>query len=287
MDGQMSLNLFQSGLPRDDKYRYWNKELVKERIINDEKLQQYLIEDSTYAFNCDLVVLYDYSDDPILNKYRTVIFDAKQGIVLTRRCSRQMLNELFKDELFINLEFQKQLNNMLGYKYLHVVSCWQYAYFALHGYSEKNTDWLGFHQMCDYECQRDAVMFTTKKLDGITYEFTFNNCCRHLAKRISEAIQHNHLLGKIMSSYFAGKDWLLPDSRRWVSANSLLTDDRFVTKRRSGWYSQFQLNGMLARLHQYRQLSYGQVYAECYDLPFNLQDHKYFYQKSQRRRSIY
>lgn len=202
MNGQTQLELLNCGLPQEEEYRNWSRELIKKRIGKNQKLDKYLCENSQYKINSKMLALYNFAEEPLLGKYFSVIFDAKQGIILSKKNSRQIVHRLIKEKLFLGLTFQKYIDDQLGFQYHHAISLWQVLYFSINGYCAENTDWLSLHQMTEYQSQKNYCKFYSKLVNGNNYCFEFENCERNFSKRLAEAITHNSVIGKAFIEAF-------------------------------------------------------------------------------------
>lgn len=72
-------------LPSNESFNTWSKELVKARLtsaVSIEELIPFIQENNLYQLNENMLVLYDFHENPISGKYESVILDKKDGIIL-------------------------------------------------------------------------------------------------------------------------------------------------------------------------------------------------------------
>lgn len=75
-------------LPSNENFNTWSKELVKARLtsaVTIEGLIPFIQENNLYQLNENMLVLYDFHENPISGKYESVILDKKDGIILCRK----------------------------------------------------------------------------------------------------------------------------------------------------------------------------------------------------------
>ena len=283
MLGQTNLNLFQAGLPQVEKKRIWSKKIIESCILEDKDLKPYLHEDSTYALNPHLLALYNFAQTPIAGKYKSVIFDQRKGIVLSKRCSRQLVHELFKKKLLFGASLQKHINEMLGFKYHHVISVWQHAYFSLNGYFDQNTDWISLHQMQDYQVKGNELKF----ISNSGHEFKFKNCQRHLPQRIGESITHNWILGKIIKESFREMGLHLHSCRRLTHGDNILHNERFILEQRIINHDEIMLKEIMTKLQALNFEQFSKAIGNLFDLKLNQDDLRLIQAETKRDDSVY
>lgn len=282
LSGQTDLNLFEAGLPQLKKSEIWSKKFIKTNILNDEELKPYLCEDSTYAINPHLLALYNFALEPIAGKYKTIIFDQRKGIILSKRCSRQLVHELFNKKLLFGANLQRHIHEMLGFKYHHVISVWQHAYFSLNGYFDQNTDWISLHQMQDYQINGKEIDFITKTGD----KFKFVDCQRYLSQRIGESITHNWILGKILKESFREMGLHLHSCSR-LKQNNILHNERFVLEQKLLNYDEVMLKEIMTKMHELDFEHFGKAISNLFDLNLDQNDMRLIQAEVKRNDSIY
>ncbi|QNQ80539.1 hypothetical protein [Lactobacillus sp. PV034] len=280
MIGQTDLSLYQAGLPQE---KIWSKEKVKRAIVKQAGSLARMHEDSTYSINPQMIALYDFSQEPLLGKYQTVIFDQERGIVLSRKSSRQLVHDFFRNKLLFGASFQKHINEMLGFKYHHIISVWQTAYFSLNGYFDQNTDWISLHHISDYQVNKQEISFITT----VGYRFEFNNCCRHLPARLGEGITHNWILGQIIKESLHELGLHLRACKRLKRSSSILDDEAYLMPRRLITYDEVMLKQIITKLEDLDFKQIGRAISHLFDVPVNESDLKLLKRISKRQDSIY
>lgn len=190
-------------LPSNENFKTWSKELVKARLTSAatiEGLIPFIQENNLYQLNENMLVLYDFHENPISGKYESVILDKKDGIILCRKNSRQLVNHFLKHRLILGAVLQKRLQKELGFYYRHTISLGEIAYFSLRAHSEKHTSWIGLHHMQTVQQENGRVTFSYQE-NGYSYNFEFEDCAPNMYKRLGEAITHNHVLGQMLVGY--------------------------------------------------------------------------------------
>ena len=280
MKGQTNLSLYQAGLPQE---KIWSKEKIKKEVEAKQGLADYMHEDSTYSINPKMIALYNFADEPLLGKFKAVIFDQEKGIVLCKKSSQQLVHDLFKNKLLFGASFQKYINEMLGFKYHHIISVWQTAYFSLNGYFDQNTDWISLHQMSDYQVRKQVIHFMT--VSG--YRFEFSNCCHHLPLRIGEGITHNWILGKIIKESFREMGLHLHTCKRIRRGESILHNENYLIPKPTLNQDEIMLKQIMAQLEDLDFKQIGRAMSNLFDLPINDSDLKLIRRVSKRQDSIY
>lgn len=184
----------QANLPTATEFQVWDKEKIRKYIPNHQALKEYITIDSTYKIKPSMIVLFDFSSEPIIGKYKSVIFDTEAGIILTTKNSRQLFNSLSQSST-LGLKYQNKLRQQLGLKRKHVFALGNYAYFSLNGFSQLNTSWLALHQLSDFiQLAETEAPASTIKLNSTQYLFKFTSCAPHIQKRLHESITLNQEL---------------------------------------------------------------------------------------------
>ncbi|RVU69807.1 MULTISPECIES: hypothetical protein [Lactobacillus] len=181
------------------KYRLIEKQHIRHLV---EKMQEYsnLIKiDNRYQFKLDsLLAIFNYHENPIKDKYRTVVLDKDGQFIVTTQSTRQLINQLLRDYTIGGMKLQNHFAGTLGYKRYHVISLGRVAFFSLKGNSRDNSDWVALHFIKKYNCKvtpkSAKLSFSTVKLEGLTYNIVFNKVLRNIERRLIESIRHNHLV---------------------------------------------------------------------------------------------
>ena len=137
------------------------------------------------------LAFFDFSKNPIMGKYRSLIFDLKDGLVLTKQSTRSISNTLYHYVLVGGQFYQKSTSKSLKHKYMNVISTGTGAFFSLKGHSTSNTDWIALHFLKDYHYSKNKISFTTVSLGGLKLKFTYHDIKRHILDRLRESLHHN------------------------------------------------------------------------------------------------
>lgn len=132
-------------------YRHWSKQLVEKRLIEDPLVRQYVVHDDEYHFNPNTIAIYNFADNPMFGKYKTVVLDKQDGIVISVKSSKSVLHKYTKHVLISGLSLQKSIARILGLASFHSISLVHLVFFSLHAYSKRNTDWVGLHFSEDFD----------------------------------------------------------------------------------------------------------------------------------------
>lgn len=172
---------------------------------------------------------------------------------------------------------------MLGFKYHHVISVWQHAYFSLNGYFDQNTDWVSLHQMQDYRIAGNELTFVSK----LGTKFKFKNCHRHLPQRIGESITHNWILSKIIKESFHEMGLHLHSCRRLKQNKSMLHDENFLLQQSIVNHDRLMLKEIMSQLQAVDVEQVGKIISNLFDLKLNQDDLRLIKTESKRKDSIY
>ncbi|MCZ3621640.1 hypothetical protein [Lactobacillus mulieris] len=184
----------QANLPTATEFQVWDKDKIREYIPHHDALKKYITINSDYEVQPSMIVLFDFSSEPIATKYKSVIFDTQAGIILTTKNSRQLFNSLSKNST-LGLKYQNKLREQLGLKRKHVFALGNYAYFSLNGFSQINTSWLALHQFSDFiQLAETEAQASTIQLNSTQYLFKFSSCAPQIQKRLHESITLNQEL---------------------------------------------------------------------------------------------
>ena len=279
------LNIFNVGLPYDERFNTWSKELIKQRLEENyisSTLIPYVSEQSNYELNEFMVALYDFRKNPIRGKYQSVIFDKKDGIILCQKNSRQLINYFLKKRLILGAVLQRKLQKELGFYYRHTISLGEVAYFSLRAHSEKYTSWIGLHHMQTVKQGNGTVTFSYQE-DDYSYNFEFEDCAPNLYKRLAEGITHNHVLGQMLVKYANSHGFHLSLCQCRKSALIENQEYFYLTKIQNTLNLTELAEEAIEEFHR----NYGRHCADLFDLKdWHLNDHKLIYRLSRRIKSI-
>lgn len=272
-------------LPSNENFNTWSKELVKARLtsaVTIEGLIPFIQENNLYQLNENMLVLYDFHENPISGKYESVILDKKDGIILCRKNSRQMVNHFLKHRLILGAVLQKKLQKELGFYYRHTISLGEIAYFSLRAHSEKHTSWIGLHHMQTVQQENGRVTFSYQE-NGYSYNFEFEDCAPNMYKRLGEAITHNHVLGQMLVGYAKSHGFQLNLCK--CRKNSLVANQEYfyLTKIQNALNLTELAEEAIEEFHR----NYGRHCADFFDIKdWQINDHKLIYRLSRRIKPI-
>lgn len=278
------LNLFNIGLPTSEDLNTWSKDCIKQRLDHNisGNLIPFVSEAPDYELNENMVALYDFHTNPIKNKYQSVIFDKKAGIILCQKNSRQLINHLLKHKLILGAVLQKKLQKELGFYYRHTISLGEIAYFSLRAHSEKHTSWIGLHHMQTVQQENGRVTFSYQE-NGYSYNFEFEDCAPNMYKRLGEAITHNHVLGQMLVGYARSHGFHLNLCK--CRKNSLVANQEYfyLTKIQNALNLTELAEEAIEEFHRH----YGRHCADFFDIKdWQINDHNLIYRLSRRIKSI-
>lgn len=278
------LNLFNIGLPTNEDLNTWSKDCIKQRLDHNisGNLIPFVSEAPDYELNENMVALYDFHTNPIKNKYQSVIFDKKAGIILCQKNSRQLINHLLKHKLILGAVLQKKLQKELGFYYRHTISLGEIAYFSLRAHSEKHTSWIGLHHMQTVQQENSRVTFSYQE-NGYSYNFEFEDCAPNMYKRLGEAITHNHVLGQMLVGYARSHGFHLNLCK--CRKNSLVANQEYfyLTKIQNALNLTELAEEAIEEFHR----NYGRHCADFFDIKdWQINDHNLIYRLSRRIKSI-
>lgn len=272
-------------LPSNENFKTWSKELVKARLTSAatiEGLIPFIQENNLYQLNENMLVLYDFHENPISGKYESVILDKKDGIILCRKNSRQLVNHFLKHRLILGAVLQKRLQKELGFYYRHTISLGEIAYFSLRAHSEKHTSWIGLHHMQTVQQENGRVTFSYQE-NGYSYNFEFEDCAPNMYKRLGEAITHNHVLGQMLVGYARSHGFHLNLCK--CRKNSLVANQEYfyLTKIQNALNLTELAEEAIEEFHR----NYGRHCADFFDIKdWQINDHNLIYRLSRRIKSI-
>ena len=261
-------------------YRHWSKQLVEKRLIEDPLVRQYVVHDDKYHFNPNTIAIYNFADNPMFGKYKTVVLDKQDGIVISVKSSKSVLHKYTKHVLISGLSLQKSIARILGLASFHSISLVHLVFFSLHAYSKRNTDWVGLHFSEDFDMQKNPITFKSIK-NHYTLSFDNTNPCIH--KRISDSLQHNDILSRITHRYHESISWSCPRSSHKTGSMIFNTDFYNPTDT----LIRFDFKHVIDEIiHDWHYIYICHVARE-HDLWFLRDEHGYFYGRAMRNRQNY
>lgn len=249
-------------LPLKPEYRNWSKKLIREQVGKDPYLTPYLCTDADYGINPNTLVIYQFQNQPLLGKYKSVIFDRSQGIVLSRRSSCALMTAFGRRKLLAGLEFQRYLARKLKFRGSNVIATGRLAYFCTRSYNQGNVDWIALHQMVD-EHNLSITSLAFKTLDR-NYCFNFAHCIHYIGRQLSPSLTYNHLLCELIQAH-------LQDYLGWqiklIRGQSLIDQPVYFLPCPAIAADQ-QLKDVIKELLQEQQLRHLNELSDYYELPF-------------------
>ena len=270
-------------LPSGHKYRFWSQKLLRQRIGIDQEIDKYLIEDELYCVNPATIALYQFQKQPLLGKYKSVIFDCNQGIVLSCRSTQAHLTSFAQNCLLAGLEFQREFARKINLVGHNVIATGRLAYFSLRSYNTGNIDWIALHNMASFESLRNNVTaFESVTTNRFSYIFTYDNCSRHISRKVSDSLFFNHalyLLGTLHLKSNLG--WRVKRS----VGDSLIDQSSYFHPHQS--LEELSLKKVMSELLDKKHARYGNYLADYYELPLISDAHKSAYSNSKRPDTLF
>lgn len=137
-------------LPTHIGYHHWTKQLVKEKVERDPLIQKATVYDDKYRFCRNTIAIYNFEDNPVFGKYKTVIVDYEKGFVLYKKASRSILRSYSTSTLLSGLCLQKFIARNIGLRSYLSISLVHLIFFSMQTYTKNNTDWVGLHFFQDF-----------------------------------------------------------------------------------------------------------------------------------------
>ncbi|QYN59330.1 hypothetical protein GYM68_08790 [Lactobacillus panisapium] len=270
-------------LPQGQEYRVWSKAILRQKVGHDQVLNDYLVEDGHYSINQKTLALYEFQQQPLLGKYKSVIFDIQAGIILSYNSTRSLFTTFSKECLLAGLEFQREFARKINLKNHNTIATGRLAYFSTRSYNSGNIDWVALHQMVAFQpLNLSAVAFKTVSCGDSDYIFAFDNCSRYISEQIDNGLFYNHALYQLASVHLerilgwhvtATKGKSLIDQPEYFHPHEPLTN--------------LSLKHILASLLDKKQQRYGHYLANFYEFPELVESHRIIRQISQRPDTLY
>ncbi|WEV36838.1 hypothetical protein [Lactobacillus sp. ESL0677] len=269
-------------LPTAKKYRNWSKAKLQEEV-QSPALSGYLVDDAKYRVNENTLAIYQFQKQPLLNKYKSAIFDLQKGIVLCTSSSRSLINSFTQNNLLGGLEFQREFANWLNQRSHYVIATGKRAYFSMHGYTTGDTDWVALHHMANFRSLgKSTIAFNTVTCRGLTYTFTFTDCTRYISTQVYSSLYYNHAMYKLGSNHL---EYSLGWQVRRTQGKSLLDKRAYFhphpTLNTSSLKDIYQ--AVLDKSHA----RYGQCLAKLLEQPLIQDDHHTVYLSSRRPNTLF
>lgn len=269
-------------LPTAKKYRNWSKAKLQE-WVNSPELSRYLVEAADYQIDGNTLAIYQFQKEPLLGKYKSVIFDCQRGIVLCKSSSRSLINAFAQNNLLGGLEFQREFANRLEQKARYVIATGKRAYFSMHGYTTGDTDWVALHQMADFHSLgKSAIVFDTVMCNQLTYTFAFTDCTRYISAQVYRGLYYNHALYKLGSNHLeASLGWQV----RRIRGKSLLDQRAYFHPHPT--LTKLSLRDIYQDILNKSHARYGRYLASLLEQPMVQDDHHTVYILSRRPNTLF
>lgn len=269
-------------LPANKKYRIWSQKLLQERI-EDKEVVKYVVNDDCYCINPATMALYQFQKQPLLGKYKSVIFDCQQGIILSCRSTKAHLTSFSQRCLFAGLEFQREFARHINLAGHNVIATGRLAYFSLRSYNTGNIDWVALHNMVGFKTLRNNVTaFETLKHNQFSYIFTYEDCSRHIPHKVSDSLFFNHALYLLSTSHLEQNlGWQVKS----FQGKSLIDQTSYFHPHQS--LKELSLKTVMSELLAKKHIRYGNYLADYYELPQLLDAHHIAYANSTRPDTLF
>lgn len=142
-----------------------------------------------------MLVLFNFAEEPIDDKWKSVIFDKKAGIILTTKTSCQLFSELSRGSILSYLH-QHQFHKLLQVRHKHVYANGNYVYFSLKGHARYNTDWVSLHHVKCFHKKEDILTIHTT--GDSRYSFTFSDISLDIKHCLKLAINQWYLMKELI-----------------------------------------------------------------------------------------
>lgn len=273
----------QYNLPQGREYRVWSKAILRQRVGHDQVLNDYLVENENYLINPKTLALYEFQQKPLLGKYKSVIFDIQDGIVLSFNSTRSLFTAFSKECLLAGLEFQREFARKIHLKNHNTIATGRLAYFSTRSYNSGNIDWVALHQMAAFQTlSLTAVAFKTVSYAGSDYVFAFDNCSRYIREQIVNGLFYNHALYQVASAHLERiLGWRVTSTK----GKSLIDQPEYFHPHKP--LTNLSLKRILINLLDKKQQRYGHYLANFYEFPELVESHRIIRQISQRPDTLY
>ncbi|WEV70754.1 hypothetical protein OZY43_07410 [Lactobacillus sp. ESL0785] len=269
-------------LPTTPEYRQWSKAKLRERIGHDQKLDNYLVRNQNYYINANTLALYEFQKKPLLGKYKSVLFDAEAGIILSERSSQALITAFCRQNLLTGLEFQRELSVKLHLQAHYVIATGKLAFFSMRSYTTGAVDWVALHQMNEYRSLgKRAIAFESVKLGGIRYTFSFYHCSRYISSQVCNSVYYNHAVWQLGTMHLGSLGWQV----RRTQSKSMIDQKQYFEPAPS--LNNFSLKQVWQELLDKQHARYGAYLTDYYELASIQEAHCFVYLLSRRPDTLY
>ena len=275
---QQTLNL-----PREKEHRVWSKDILRQKVGVDQTIEMYLTKDANYQINRDTIAIYEFQKEPLLGKYKSVIFDCQKGIVLCQNSTRSLFTAFGQKCLLAGLEFQRDFASKLNLTSRNIIATGRLAYFSLRSYNSGSIDWVSLHQMIGFRAINiSSVVFKTVPYGEISYIFAYYDCSHYVVDQISNSLVYNHILCELLIAHFEQSlGWQVQRPK----GESLIDQPEYFHPHDP--YNDLAIKPLLLELQDKRQQRYGRCLADYLELPLLTEFHRAVRKVTQRRDTLF
>lgn len=174
-------------------YKFIAKETIsKEFFLNKKNLKNMKVDNSK-KFSNTVIAMYDMSQEANFDG-KSVILDLKDGIFISNKTTKRLLNEYTRDSDWMDLFLVRtvmELNNITkGIPMITGVD----VYFPLSGTINKNSDWISMNWISEYRLKDNKATFKTN-LD-FDFEFAFRG--KNLTAKIYDTCLIGHQINEVI-----------------------------------------------------------------------------------------
>lgn len=227
MNRQMSL--FSLGLP--EQHLDWSIRDIYKKVERLPEIVEHTTIDNRYEMNViSSMALQDLSKKPLKGRYRSLIFDTVEGLILCRQSSRQLINHLVATKCCGGFLFQTTAHDLLGLNEFHTISLGQAAFFAIHGYSRHNTCWLnlGLFKKAEINRKRQIITFSSVKIKSCVYKLTFKAKNLDIEKSLDDGIFYARTVARSFAHHMLHDKGIFTGQPGIIS---LLNDPKYELRR--------------------------------------------------------
>lgn len=269
-------------LPYEPKYRIWNSKKTASLVLLDPDLQKYIVIRDEYVFNLNTVAVYNYRDQPLAGKYKCVIFDKQDGIILCSLNTKQILNRSVKDG-YGGILFHKTISDELGFRYYHTISFGHTAFFSTRGYvGNSATDWAGLHNIANYNTRVNNLILDSVPIKGLTYSFTYNDCTTNIGHHLSNALKLNEVSHQFVHDQI--EMWGYEGYKNCALGRTSMLGNRFY--RRVHQRPSVTASEIMERVNCKSHMHLLHTYNDSAGMPDQYGDYRVAYTMSKRIRSV-
>lgn len=186
------------------KYRKLNQKDLKRLYKEDEEFKAHFTVNNNYCIDiATTVAIFDFSKDPISGKYKSLVLDLNEKLVLTTQSSNKIINTIYHNIALGGQAFQNLVSRLNHYKYRNIISLGHSAYFSMKGHSNCNTSWVALHlfEKFNHSKKDKTISFESIKLNNMTFDITLHDVKRHVVNRLRDGLHHNIMVRDLLESH--------------------------------------------------------------------------------------